>query len=357
MLIYAGIDEAGYGPLLGPLCVACSAFVIEDHDPDVAGGCDLWKKLKKAVCRKRTDRRRRIAIEDSKKLKGANQFGDEAEDVDSETTTSRRSKAPPHPLKHLERGVLAFNATRMDGSSSPRPSPLMEREYCPTCDDDLLHRLGVSIGNAPWYGSVNPLPVAHTADELRIASSRLKHVLDDQQIRCEVLRCEAIDADSFNRQCQAMGSKASVNFCAVMRLIDTIWQRWPSEHPRIIVDRQGGRTRYVQDLLAAYPDAHIRILAETETLSRYRLERNGAQLTVSFLVEAEAAHLPVALASMIAKYVRELLMMRLNRYFQGLMPELKATAGYYSDARRYIADIEPLIARLGVDRNNLVRSV
>jgi ribonuclease HII len=113
----------------------------------------------------------------------------------------------------------------------------------------------------------------------------------------------------------------------------------------------------VQDLLAAYPDANIQILAETETLSRYRLERNGSLLTVSFLVEAEAAHLPVALASMIAKYVRELLMMRLNRYFQGLMPELKATAGYYGDGRRYISEIEPLIARLGVDRSDLIRSV
>src|SRR6185503_1765543 len=122
MLIYAGIDEAGYGPLLGPLCVACSAFVIEHHDPDVAGGCDLWKKLNKAVCRKRTDRRRRVAVEDSKKLKGANQFGEEEENGEGTGSSARRkSKHLPHPLKHLERGVLAFNATRIDGSSSPLP--------------------------------------------------------------------------------------------------------------------------------------------------------------------------------------------------------------------------------------------
>jgi ribonuclease HII len=342
MLIYAGIDEAGYGPLLGPLCVACSAFVITDHDPDTSGPCDLWKRLKKAVCRKRTDRRRRIAIEDSKKLKGANQFGEQEEEVVAESQPVRRKSKPPHPLKYLERGVIAFRSA-MDA--------------CPSCDEELLKHLSVSIAPAPWYGSTTPLPVAHTMDELRIASSRLRYVMAEQNVRCEVLRCEAIDAESFNRQCQAMGNKAAVNFCAVMRLIDAVWQRWPNEHPRIIVDRQGGRIRYVQDLLAAYPDAHIQILAETETLSRYRLERNGSHLTVSFLVEAEAAHLPVALASMIAKYVRELLMMRLNRYFQGLMPELKATAGYYGDARRYISEIEPLIARLGVDRNDLVRSV
>jgi hypothetical protein len=65
----------------------------------------------------------------------------------------------------------------------------------------------------------------------------------------------------------------------------------------------------------------------------------------------------VALASMTAKYVRELLMMRLNRYFRSHMPELKPTAGYVEDGRRYIGDIEPLIARLGVDRRSLIRSV
>ena len=99
------------------------------------------------------------------------------------------------------------------------------------------------------------------------------------------------------------------------------------------------------------------MLAETETISRYRLELDGSFITISFIVEAESAHLPVALASMTAKYVRELLMLRFNRYFQSLMPELKPTAGYYGDGRRYLNDIEPLIDRLGIDRQSLIRSV
>jgi ribonuclease HII len=125
----------------------------------------------------------------------------------------------------------------------------------------------------------------------------------------------------------------------------------------VIVDRQGGRTHYLRDLLHAWPEAKAQVLAETDTLSRYRLEKDGSLITISFQVEAEAAHLPVALASMTAKYVRELLMMRLNRYFRSHMPELKPTAGYVEDGRRYIGDIEPLIARLGVDRRSLIRSV
>ncbi len=324
MFIYAGIDEAGYGPMLGPLCVACSVFVVHDHDPDTSGPCDLWKRLSKVVCRKRTDRRKRIAIEDSKQLKGARD-------------------AKIHPLKHLERGVLAFRSMI---------------QSCPNCDSDLFRDLKVQINFAPWYESTTPLPVAQTSEELAIATSRLKKTLANEGVEFHMLSCEAIDAESFNRQVETMGNKASVNFCAVMRLIDQVWARFgDSNHPRIIVDRQGGRSHYLQDLLLAYPDAHIQILAETETLSRYRLQRGESQLTVSFLVEAETAHLPVALSSMTAKYVRELFMIRLNRYFQSLMPELKATAGYTEDAKRYLADIHPLIDRLGIQKHVFVRAV
>ena len=47
MLIYAGIDEAGYGPMLGPLCVGSSVFVMESHEDD-GRVPDLWKHLDRA---------------------------------------------------------------------------------------------------------------------------------------------------------------------------------------------------------------------------------------------------------------------------------------------------------------------
>ena len=78
-------------------------------------------------------------------------------------------------------------------------------------------------------------------------------------------------------------------------------------------------------------------------------------MTVSFETGAEQKHLPVALASMIAKYVRELLMARLNRFFCGHLPELKPTAGYVQDGRRYLAEITPLIEELGLSRSSLIR--
>lgn len=358
VLIYAGIDEAGYGPLLGPLCVACTAFVVPDHDPDTAGACDLWKRLNAAVCRKRTDKRHRVAVDDSKLLKCA-------------------ADGPHHPLKFLERGVLSFLNCKRSGGEAGAEAPrsgttaVSDAEVCvvpadaaptpPVCCTDLFRALGVAVDPHDWYATTSPLPVGQTEQELRIASARLRKTLDQQRVSVEMLRCEAIDPMQFNDQVERMGNKANVNLCAALRHIDAVWNRWPAphHHPRVIADRQGGRTRYLETLMQAWPDAHVQVLCEDDRLSRYRLERESgrSKITISFVVEAERQHLPVALASMTAKYVRELFMLRMNRHFCSLMPELKPTAGYTEDGRRYLADIEPLISGRNLDRRRLIRSV
>lgn len=319
MLVYAGIDEAGYGPLLGPLCVASATFILHDHDP-AAGAPDLWGLLRDAVCHAGRDRTGRIAVDDSKKLKGPND-------------------GVRHPLRNLERGVLSFLPGEQPAAS----------------DDDLYARLGVRVPDRAWYASPVDLPLASNPDELRIARARLAREFARHRVRFCDLRCEAIDADEFNRQVERMGTKAAVNFCAAIRLVDAVWREFPDEHPRIVIDRHGGRTHYREALQQVFPDTFITVLAEHDSLSRYRIEKDGRLVTVSFVVDGDQKHLPVALASMTAKYVRELMMMRLNRFFIGHLPELKPTAGYYRDGRRYLREIIPLLPRLKIERNTLVR--
>ena len=326
MLIYAGIDEAGYGPMLGPLCVAGSVFVLPEHDPG-AGAPKLWSMLRSYVCRSKRHAAKRICIEDSKLLKGS-------------------SGGATHPLLHLERGVLAFLPGGLDliraGAS----------------DDALLQHLGVEPIDRPWYGSTTTLPVAQDASELRIQTSRLHRGLDRANIRCEMITCRAIDAGPFNDRIDRIGNKAAVNMHAIVQIIDEIWRRFPQQHPRIIVDRQSGRTHYLESLQIGWPDARTEIIAESDDLSRYHMtDGPGRELTVSFVKGAEQRHLPVALASMTAKYVRELLMLRLNRFFAGHLPELKPTAGYVQDGRRFVREIAPVMRTLKIDRRSLIRQV
>lgn len=320
MLIYAGIDEAGYGPLLGPLCVGCTVFSVADHDP-ASGAPNLWQKLKAAVARKHTDKKKRIAIEDSKELvvQGVEQH---------------------ERIRHLERGVLAFASRLCD---------------LPNCCSDYLRAVGASAPSRPWYESTSPMPMTHSEAELRIAGSMLQRAMAKASVNIEMMRCEAIDADSFNEQVSVTGSKATINFAAAMRLADQVWRRWSRENPRIVVDRHGGRTHYREDLQFCFPDAELAIIEETPRISRYQLTRGDSVMTISFVTESESLHLPAALASMTAKFTRELLMIRMNRYFAAHLPELKPTAGYYKDARRYLRDIEPILERHAIDRRHLVR--
>ena len=54
MLVYAGIDEAGYGPMFGPLCVGATVFILENHEPE-KGAPDMWEMLSHIICKKRKD--------------------------------------------------------------------------------------------------------------------------------------------------------------------------------------------------------------------------------------------------------------------------------------------------------------
>lgn len=80
-------------------------------------------------------------------------------------------------------------------------------------------------------------------------------------------------------------------------------------------------------------------------------------MRVTVQVASERRHLPTALASMTAKYVRELLLMRFQDYWRQHAPDVRPTYGYYGDGRRFLREIEPLFPLLKLERGVLVRSL
>lgn len=330
-LLYVGVDEAGYGPMLGPLCVAAAGFEIDGWSPGSAAP-DLWKLLRAAVCAEGPDalKRGRIAINDSKKLKLAN---------DSKSR---------HPLVHLERGVLAvLGAMGADALD----------------DDEFVRALGAAWPECAWYsGAPITLPLAMTREQAGILRSLLAGAAESAGARPVFLACRAVAEGEFNQRLERCGSKAAVSFESVAELMRRVWdEHGPRDDldqhgPRVVVDRQGGRTAYGGVLAAALPGAHIEIIEESATRSRYQLtpkNAGGHRMSVTFQVEAERRHLPVALASMTAKLVRELAMIRFNRYWSGRIAELKPTAGYATDARRWLTDAA--LALTPAERRELVR--
>ncbi len=72
---------------------------------------------------------------------------------------------------------------------------------------------------------------------------------------------------------------------------------------------------------------------------------------VRFEVDADRRHLPVGLASMVGKYVRELWMHRIHRFY-AQYAELKPASGYHDPVTsRFILETLPLREKFGVERD------
>ena len=83
----------------------------------------------------------------------------------------------------------------------------------------------------------------------------------------------------------------------------------------------------------------------------------GPQQTTTFRFVAKGDHfLPAALASMFAKYLRELAMRAFNKFWISHAPHAKPTAGYPLDAKRFKKDIAAAQKRLGVRDADLWRN-
>jgi len=333
MFVYAGIDEAGYGPLLGPLVVGRSVLIIPKLDAD-APTPDLWLRLGKAVCKRISDRAGRIAINDSKKL-----------------TTKAAG------VKHLELGCLAF-ARLQEAADHDSPQTL---EGWLSLIGETRHQ-GSDL--PAWYLDHEaypwqPLPSAQTPGEVAVAAGMLRNCAERIGVESGGLGAAVVYEDTFNRMVAATRSKAAVSFTFVAQHLLHVWERYSQHRPTVIVDRQGGRTRY-RDLLAQnFPETRVDVVEESATSSAYLMTDSadpGRSMRITFMVDAEQSHMPVALASMVSKYTRELLMARLNHYFTRRIPELKPTAGYAKDGKRFLEELAPHLQTLGVDPLALRRS-
>jgi hypothetical protein len=323
LAIVAGIDEAGLGPVMGPLVVSAAAFEV----PDDLAETSLWQHLASCASRKAPKRGYRLHIADSKKVFNRSK-GDEA-------------------LEPLERGVLAMLASGGRRAESLR---------------GLLSILAPSAGDLlaeyPWYADDVALPLRTTPQRLTFSTNALTAAMKRCSMRLAMLRCEPLPAGQFNRMVSATRNKYTASFSLVARLIAAIVdQSPPGGRLLLCVDRQGGRMRYRPALQKLWPEAKLRIVEESETCSAYEMHVDGRAVELCFRVKAEDGQLPVALASMASKYVRELFMHQLNGWWRGHLPALSPTAGYFADGRRFFEEIRERSRQMGFDDDLLLRRI
>src|SRR6185436_16287727 len=86
---------------------------------------------------------------------------------------------------------------------------------------------------------------------------------------------------------------------------------------------------------------------ESSDLSVYQVRLADRPVEFRFQPKGEQ-HLPTALASMTAKYLRELAMRPFNAFWQRHVPDLRPTAGYSGDAQRFFGEIQAAKERLAI---------
>lgn len=339
MAILIGIDEAGYGPLLGPLIISATVWRVSNcADLDTAHDVDLWTLLQRAVCRELHGAAGRFVVGDSKAV------FDRKKGVGS-----------------LERSVLAF------------------ARACGICADSLGGFVasvtdggGPAESPMPWYQSLaRGLPADRVGGNPGAMGERLNESLRAGGVSCLAMFSQVVAEDAYNARVNMTRNKAALLVEHVLRLITRGVKLAAAEHVSIVVDRLGGRANYRQLLRDAWPERELSELCATETCSRYQLAAPRGAIAagrrdqaspppadwrIEFVVDADQQHLPVALASMLSKYLRELLMDEFNAFWAQRVPGLRPTAGYYNDAQRFLADIEPHISACGIPATTFVRA-
>jgi ribonuclease HII len=317
MVVLVGIDEAGFGPILGPLVVSSSTFSLPHH----LLTSDLWQILRKSLGNRRKRLAGRLLIADSKKA---------------------YSRALG--IKHLERTVLT--ALRCLGKEPTTLTELIEL-LCPNCLDRL--------SDYPWYKEAGSYCLSVDIADREIASTVLADELASNGIELLELKSCCLDVAYYNKMVASVKNKANVLFTATSQLIKKAYDNFAGDDLQIIVDRQGGRVRYRKNLQRMFGDMELRILHESPTTSSYELQTNGKRMRLHFVVGADERFLPVSLASMVSKYLRELLIGNINRYFTGFGTDLKPTAGYWKDGLRFIEDLRTNLPHVEFNNNQLIR--
>ena len=318
-----GIDEAGYGPNLGPLVM--TAVIAEGEETPQAEQVssdwpapDLWKDLGSSVDRAGGDPGR-LWIDDSKSILRNGRGRD-------------RLEAACMAVLHCAGRALPCD-----------PDGLLAAIGAGTSEECELHRWqrpSAQRDNWPGEALLAALPARLSCGPLEPANHGWRIV---------GVRSVVLGPERFNERLTRLESKAKVHFTAFRELLQLAWEMAGDGRPTVVsCDKHGGRHYYLEPLTEAFPDTWIARGPEGPDLSRYTMRAPGRTLGLSLMPRADGSNGLVALASIVSKTVREVWMDVFNAFWTSRVAGLRPTAGYPVDAARFRKSIEPLACALGL---------
>ena len=267
MAYLAGMDEAGYGPNLGPLVIGGTLWRV----PDGVDGAELYERLPNVAppATGVAPKEATLLIGDSKSL-----------------------YSPAAGLAALERAVFA--ALAASNHAGPSACPKTWRELLTSCDGCCTE----VITAVPWYVEFDcPVPVHATAEIISATQELFADALEAADVQLITLRARLIFPETFNRRVQECGSKGTALSLWTLELVEQLLE--PIENGPVLIqgDKHGGRSRYAALLQHVFPDHLIEVLDESRRQSTYRWGPPSRRVEACFTAQGER-FLPSALASM-----------------------------------------------------------
>lgn len=305
-MLCIGIDEAGYGPKIGPLIMSSTAFSCNSQSHFKESLKDYIKDGKNGT----------LIIDDSKRV--------------------YRSGSG---FKRLESSVLSFLS--MVGCKFDNLQDLLESLHI-NIDDDLV-----------WYKKFADvtLPLESSRNFIIDISEKIKEAMRDNDISIEGIWSCLLFAPDFNAAADLYKNKSKVLWLLFTKVISSMMLDMDIDGGDVCVDKHGGRNFYKTDLEKLFGE-RIVTLKEGRN-SSYLIVRPHTK--ISFNVSADVDSIFVALASMVSKYIRELFMNRLNEFFKKKVGAAR-TAGYSPHVDSFIAEVNPYLLSSGLDPSLLIRS-
>lgn len=250
-MLYLGIDENGYGPLMGPLIAT-----------GIAGTSDLesaWLK----------------DISDSKKI----------------FTKHDRIKT----IEKISLSLFKIVFNKLPESVFE----LFEKTEDSKC----------SYGSICWE-KMPEIPVNNFKDEIDNYTQYLYEFCEKKGISIKSIQSEVLCVKEFNQLCRKNLKKDYINFLQFKKIIE----KNQDFHQEILVKagKIGGRKNYQSFLKKTMSEWEIETAKEDFNISEYLLKKGINKIILRFVKDVEERSFLAVLAGIYGKYVRELIMTAIN---------------------------------------------
>ncbi|MFN3192571.1 MAG: hypothetical protein ACE361_18810 [Aureliella sp.] len=323
--LFVGADEAGYGPNLGPLVVAGTAWRVPESISERVF-CEILSST--FGPRPLAANLLHVPLGDSKRL-----------------------YKPKSSLKHLEAGIWALLPLHTDANFGAFTDGYVEVR------GDLLS----------WYGGAfeKQCPSALSPEQALALRKLATGFLNEHDIQLLGVQAIVIAEGFFNSEVERTGSKGQLLSSTTLKLVSKLQSRYRVDAKNgsqlsceIFCDRQGGRRNYLPVMQEAMPDSWFQPAQSSrqadaigKSAERISYEELDSRTRIHFTIGGDSFP-PAGLASMVAKYVREQLMWGYNDFWSQRIPGIKPTAGYPQDAKRFEAEVASEARRMGVDSSD-----